>query len=115
MQVVGSRPRMINRMDGDKATLIIRRLRCDHCCRNHHELPCFIVPYKRYSTEVIEDILKKADQPDEAFSPCEDSTVRRIALWFTLLLKYFEVAIISLTELNRQKWCVDPSRDIHQD
>lgn len=101
MRVAGSRRRRVRRLDSEVVTLIIRRLRCDACRRIHHELPDFIVPYKHYSAEVIEDILRGAEKTAGSCSPCENSTVRRTVHWFSLLLSYFEAALRSLIEMNR--------------
>lgn len=101
MNVVGSRNRKSTGLDGAEKTLIIRRLRCDSCEKIHHELPDFIVPYKHYDAQVIENILKGSGKPAESCSPCEDSTARRTIRWFSLLLPYFEAAIRSLIEMNR--------------
>ena len=99
--MAGSRRRRVRGLDSEVVTLMIRRLRCDVCRRIHHELPDFIVPYKHYSTEVIEDILRGSGKTSGSCSPCEDSTVRRTLRWFSLLLSYFEAAIRSLIEMNR--------------
>lgn len=52
---------MIRQADGDSRTLLIRRLRCGDCGRVHHELPDIVVPYKRYDSETIEEILSPKD------------------------------------------------------
>lgn len=101
MCVVGSRKRKVARASGSRIVLVIRRLRCDSCRRIHHELPDFIVPYKHYSAEVIENILKEAKKTADFYSPCENSTVRRTIQWFSLLLSYLEAAVQSLIEMNR--------------
>ncbi|MGI6649770.1 MAG: DUF6431 domain-containing protein [Bacillota bacterium] len=41
---------------GNQNVLVIRRLRCRHCHRIHHELPDILVPYKRHSSESIESV-----------------------------------------------------------
>ena len=101
MRVAGSRKRKVIGLDGKPTTLIIRRLRCDSCGKIHHELPDFVLPYKHYSAEVIENILKEPEGTSGFISPCEDSTVRRTTQWFSLLLSYFEAAVRSLMEMNR--------------
>lgn len=101
MRVAGSRKRKVTGLDGKEKVLIIRRLRCDSCRRIHHELPDFIVPYKHYSAEVVENILQEPEETADFCSPCENSTVRRTIRWFSLLLSYLEAAVRSLIELNR--------------
>ncbi len=88
---------MIRRTDGDRHTLIIRRLRCGRCCRIHHELPDVIVPYKRYDAETIEEVLSPSEN-NPSF-PCETSTASRLRTWFLLLHDYFEGTIRALRSL----------------
>ena len=79
---------MIRQADGDSCTLLIRRLRCGDCGRVHHELPDIVVPYKRYDSETIEEILSPKDNSPSF--PGETSTASRLRLWFLLLRGYFE-------------------------
>jgi len=84
---------------GEKKMLIIRRLRCSECNRIHHELPDVIVPYKRYNSEAIENILSvKPEHADDC--PCELSTAKRLKLWFFLLRKYYEDVMESIKALQ---------------
>lgn len=95
LSVSGSRNRGILEESGEKKALRIRRLWCDRCKRIHHELPDIAVPYKRYGTEAIENIL--SDKPEHSDAcPCELSTARRIKLWFFLLREYYESTLKSL-------------------
>ncbi len=95
LSVSGSRKRGILEESGEKKALRIRRLWCDRCKRIHHELPDIVVPYKRYGTEAIENIL--ADKPEHSNAcPCELSTAKRIKLWFFLLQEYYESTLESL-------------------
>lgn len=91
--VAGSRKRILRESDGQKSILIIRRLKCEHCKRIHHELPDSIVPYKRYSADAIEEIL--AEKKEEIY-PCETSTALRLRCWFSLLREYFEMALSAI-------------------
>ncbi|WP_281250313.1 DUF6431 domain-containing protein [Virgibacillus siamensis] len=76
--VAGSRRRVWYRHSGDKAKLIIRRLFCERCHKIHHELPDLLVPYKRYGTESIEQVLD--DQLIDV--PADESTLGRWREWF---------------------------------
>ena len=90
---------MLRESDGKQSVLIIRRLRCEHCRRIHHELPDSIVPYKRYSADAIEEIL--AERKEEIY-PCETSTALRLRYWFSLLREYFEKALCAIRYRHRQ-------------
>jgi hypothetical protein len=82
--VIGSRKRILYDGSGEKRILVIRRLRCKGCSRVHHELPDQIVPYKRYASESIEEIL---DQDSPAVA-CESSSIYRIRRWFLEISEY---------------------------
>nr|WP_303803259.1 DUF6431 domain-containing protein [Alicyclobacillus macrosporangiidus] len=78
LRVIGSRKRTWVQSSGDKVKLIIRRLRCRDCNKIHHELPNFLVPYRRHEAQVIEDAVT-----DQAIPACvEESTLRRWRQWF---------------------------------
>jgi len=57
LKVIGSRRRKCINGAGETIVLVIRRLRCLHCGRVHHELPDILVPYKRYGSEDIEAVV----------------------------------------------------------
>ncbi|MBN2900015.1 MAG: hypothetical protein JXO44_14700 [Clostridia bacterium] len=65
MKVIGSRNRKLffffTATDGETRTYRIRRLRCTVCHKIHHELPDFMVPFKRLSTEAISRIIEGND------------------------------------------------------
>ncbi len=87
--VIGSRRRHLIRKDGNHIILMIRRLYCKHCKKIHHELPDFVIPYKRYETDVIEAILD--NHTDDV--PCEASTIRRLGMWSDPMLKHLQHCI----------------------
>ena len=99
LSVAGSRKRRLREADGGQSILIIRRLRCEQCCRIHHELPDAVVPYKRYCSETVEEILS---DKDSSTYPCENSTAARLRTWFLLLREYCESALAAIMLLHKQ-------------
>ena len=83
---------------GEKKVLVIRRLRCLGCGRVHHELPDIVVPYKRYSCDMVETIISSSKGHENDY-PCEISTAVRLKIWFFLLRQYLNNTLISLTFL----------------
>jgi hypothetical protein len=74
LKVIGSRSRKYINKDEEKVVLIIRRLRCCMCHKIHHELPDFLVPYKRYESSSLEAVITG----DENISvSAEESTLNR--------------------------------------
>lgn len=86
LKVAGSRRRKYINDLGDIVVLVIRRLRCSHCNRLHHELPDILVPYKRHGSASIEAVITgKAPLTVTA----DDATIRRWRNWFMELTDYF--------------------------
>jgi hypothetical protein len=86
MEVIGSRKRKYINSEGNKNVLIIRRLKCQHCGKIHHELPDILVPYKRYSSECIEMVISE-NEPISV--PADESTLMRWRNWFSRISLHF--------------------------
>ena len=80
-----TRQRVLYRSEEEKEILLIRRLYCTKCNQIHHELPDCIVPYKRYSAEVIE----RATNGDARQDACSESTAARLRNWLATIKPYF--------------------------
>jgi len=90
----GTRRRILYKSEEHKLILVIRRLYCEKCKCIHHELPDCIVPYKRYSAEVIENIIESPTEP----APCPSGTVRRILSWWAAVVPYFLCILQTLVQ-----------------
>ena len=99
LYVSGSRKRRLREADGSQSILIVRRLRCGHCCRIHHELPAVAVPSKTHCSETVEEILSGKGS---STYPCENSTAARLRTWFLLLREYCESALTAIMHLHKQ-------------
>lgn len=99
MTIIGSKKRSLRESDGNSMTLIVRRLKCLHCHRIHHELPDMIIPYKRHCADTVEEILSGTDKQTY---PCETSTALRLKIWFSLLREYFERSLTAIKHLYKQ-------------
>ena len=86
LEIIGSRERTWRKRDGEKNILIIRRLRCTRCKTIHHELPDFLVPYKRYDAQSIELGITQGSQSDVA---ADESTLNRWRTWFHWIASYW--------------------------
>ncbi|MGI6649029.1 MAG: DUF6431 domain-containing protein [Bacillota bacterium] len=93
LKVIGSRHRRFINGIGNKNVLVIRRLRCRHCHRIHHELPDILVPYKRHSSESIESVISGNDDLTVA---ADESTIGRWRNWFVELSDYILGCLISI-------------------
>ncbi|SHE99756.1 hypothetical protein SAMN02745133_01613 [Desulforamulus putei DSM 12395] len=99
LRVIGSRLRKSIKPSGDIIVLNIRRLRCTHCSKIHHELPDFIVPYKRYDADSIETVV--SNDSVQAIA-ADDCTLYRWRNWFQVMANYLLGCLISLSIRNFQ-------------
>lgn len=83
---------------GEKETYLIRILKClNTACPTtyHRELPDIITPYKRYSTESIEEAI---DTENTNITVAADqSTIYRWRKWFKTSVVYIMMALLSVS------------------
>ena len=102
LRVIGSRHRNVIMPEDGKQTFVIRRLRCRQCSRIHHELPDFMIPFKRHSANAVDKIISyDASTPTDV----RRSTAWRIRIWWAWLMEYFACACLSV----KYKFGVDVS------
>lgn len=94
LRVIGSHPRTWIRESGQKAKIIIRRMRCQNCSRIHHELPDLLVPYRRHEFTSIE---KALEDPKAAGVAADESTLSRWRNWFNAWSVYAAGCLQSIT------------------
>jgi Domain of unknown function (DUF6431) len=100
MRVIGTRDRKSKERSGETRVYNIRRLRCDNCDCIHHELPDFLVPYKRYESECIELVISNPINHD---IPADESTLYRWNEWFKSFLDYWVGCLISIMLQTKQE------------
>lgn len=100
LQPYDRRNRKCRDINGDLTTLVIRRLRCcnPHCRHIHAELPDFLVPYKRYTADVIEAVLTGT----AAVAPTEETTRRRWRIWYLQIQNHFLGAMSSVRRILQE-------------
>lgn len=107
LYVIGSRQRKYINDLGDEVILIIRRLRCEHCSKIHHELPDILVPYKRYNSESIEVVITG----NTALTvTADESTLNRWRHWFRALQNHFLGCLASIATLLGKESVKETSR-----
>jgi hypothetical protein len=72
--------------EGAKHVYSLRQLRCKRCRRLHRELTDFMVPYKRYSTEVVE----KVSKGERVYTPYEERTRQKIRVWYKKVIGHLQ-------------------------
>jgi len=80
MKVIGSRRRGVIGEDGSQRIYVIRRLKCTKCKRIHHELPDFLIPYKRYECKIIESVI--VDDVKQVILEADETTLYNWRNWF---------------------------------
>ncbi|WP_442919415.1 DUF6431 domain-containing protein [Mediterraneibacter sp. gm002] len=58
MKIIGSRKRAVKNILGERYILSLRRMRCETCNVIHTEIPDCIIPYKQYSKDAINTVIK---------------------------------------------------------
>lgn len=94
LKAIGSRGRMLIESTGETKLLRIRRLRCKECRRIHHELPDCLVPYKRYASECIEEVLSETGA--EPSVPADESTLYRWRCWYAAYQMYWYQCLLAI-------------------
>ncbi|NLI93436.1 MAG: transposase family protein [Peptococcaceae bacterium] len=115
LKVIGSRKRKYKVTGEETRILIVRRLRCKDCSKIHHELPDCLVPYKRYASLSIEQVLSETQSlPDLA---ADEVTLYRLKEWFHGILPYLIGGLRSIAIRLGQDPVKDPSvpsQSVHQ-
>lgn len=93
MNVIGTKERKSKNSVGETKNYNLRRLRCKSCRKIHHELPDFLIPYKRYEAACIESVLTNPDLHDV---PADESTLIRWSSWFKRFVDYWIGCLISI-------------------
>ena len=105
LKVIGIRKRIVINTAGDKEKLIIRRLRCRTCHKIHHELPDYVIPYKRHCSETVESIINGGAED----ICCDFVTEHRIRSWWATVIVYFEKVLASLRTKYGMTFPDDPT------
>ncbi|WP_262362270.1 DUF6431 domain-containing protein [Robertmurraya massiliosenegalensis] len=95
MRVIDTRNRKSKEGSGKTKIYNIRRLRCGQCRRIHHEMPDFLVPYKRY-----ESVLSNPSMHDV---PADESIWFRWHKWFDSFVDYWINCFISIMLRTKQE------------
>ncbi|ULO04805.1 hypothetical protein H1230_16785 [Paenibacillus sp. 19GGS1-52] len=77
LMVIGSRERKVRGGGGELRLLVIRRLRCAGSRKIHHELPDLLVPYKRYESGSMEQVLT---EPEASVSVCAETSTKTLEI-----------------------------------
>lgn len=90
---------------GDQILLYLRRLKCQSCRKMHTELPDYLVPYKRYCVEVIEEVATTG----RSRIPEDTCTRQKIKQWYRSILPQLKAIWQRLTKQHLVSPFVSPS------
>jgi hypothetical protein len=107
LKVIGSRQRKLHTSAGEIKKFVIRRLRCMGCRQIHHELPDCIVPYKRYESACVEQVV--SDSPEVIDVAAENATLYRWQHWFRRHTAYLLGCLSSISIRYHQDSAQIPS------
>lgn len=101
MQCKDRRERIGRTYDGEKRIYLVRRMYCRDCHRMHTELPDFLLKYKHYEAQIIEDGIEELIPAWRNYPVPE--TIHRWQIWFRYILPFLNAALDSVyTELENQ-------------
>ncbi|MFD0717269.1 DUF6431 domain-containing protein [Paenibacillus sp. GCM10027626] len=114
LKVIGSRKRKLTSESGEIRVLVVRRLRCSQCRNIHHELPDCVVPYKRYESTCIEQVVSEPEASSTVAA--DDATLRRWKNWFQGICTYLLGCLTSIAIRFHQdpvEYLSVPSQSVH--
>ena len=76
--------------------LNLRRLKCKSCRKIHSELPDYIIPYKRYCAEIIEEV----SVTGHSRIPEDTCTRQKIKQWYHRILGHLKAVWQRLVKQN---------------
>lgn len=91
---IGRRARGYISSEGDRESVQIRRMKCSVCLRIHHELPDFLLPYKRHCAQTVESIVNGETED----VPCTPCCAHKLRTWWLLVSSYFAAILCTLIE-----------------
>lgn len=94
LKSIGSRKRKVIKDSGEHMVIVIRRLRCVNCRKIHHELPDFIIPYKRYESSCIERVV--SEPSDASQVAADNATLYRWQGWMREQTTYLTGCLASI-------------------
>ncbi|MEY8428153.1 DUF6431 domain-containing protein [Lachnospiraceae bacterium 46-15] len=83
------RKRIVKQYGGKFVYVYIRRSKCEACGKLHNELPDFLIPYKHYASEVVENVVDGAVTSEDLLAedyPCEE-TMKRWKHWVQRMIE----------------------------
>ena len=85
MKCKDRRARIGKTFDGDRTVYLIRRMYCPHCHIMHNELPDFLIKFKHYEVQIIEDAIDGNLSSEDGYEAPSEATMHRWCVWFDSL------------------------------
>lgn len=85
MKCKDRRARIGKTFDGDRTVYLIRRMYCPHCHVMHNELPDFLIKFKHYEVQIIEDAIDGNLSQEDGYEAPSETTMHRWCIWFDSL------------------------------
>ena len=82
MKCKDRRERIGRTFDGERSVYLIRRMYCADCHIMHKELPDFLIKYKHFEVQIIEDTIDGNISAEDGFDAPSEMTMNRWRIWF---------------------------------
>ena len=82
MKCKDRRERIGRTFHGERSVYLIRRMYCRDCHIMHNELPDFLIKYKHFEVQIIEDTIDGNISVEDGYESPSEMTMYRWCLWF---------------------------------
>ncbi len=86
-------------LDGDRSVYLLRRMYCYDCHIMHIELPDFLIKFKHYEVQIIEDTIDGNLSPEHGYPAPSETTMLRWRHWFLSVSPIIESTLYSIRTL----------------
>lgn len=96
MKCKDRRKRIGRTLDGDRSVYLVRRMYCYDCHIMHVELPDFLIKYKHFEVQIIEDTIDENISVEDGYPAPSEMTMRRWQDWFASIHSVMDSILYSV-------------------
>lgn len=96
MKCKDRRERIGRTLDGGCSVYLLRRMYCYECHIMHTELPDFLLKFKHFEAQIIEDTLDGYITPEDCYEAPSEMTMLRWQAWFASICSAMDFILCSV-------------------
>lgn len=90
------RKRIGRKLDGSRLFYLVRRMYCYDCHIMHTELPDFLIKFKHFEVQIIEDTIDGDITIEEGYESTSEMTMHRWQAWFAAICPIIDSILYSI-------------------